>query len=78
MLLPNVSCPPCCALTNVKKHHVATGASESYTVPSHSGVTSITLKLWGAGGGGALTPGASLGADNETASSNVTQGTIGH
>ncbi|CAM9642237.1 unnamed protein product, partial [Ectocarpus sp. 12 AP-2014] len=33
-----------------------TGSPELYAVPSHSGVTSVTLKLWGAGGGGVLTP----------------------
>lgn len=50
------------------------GSPELYAVPRHSDVTSITLKLWGAGGGGVLTPAAAgILAENDT--SNATQGT---
>ncbi|CAM9246405.1 unnamed protein product [Ectocarpus sp. 6 AP-2014] len=50
-----------------------TGAPELYAVPSHSGVTSVTLKLWGAGGGGVLTPVAAAGAPGDNETSNATQ-----
>lgn len=49
------------------------GSPERYAVPRHSDVTSVTLKLWGAGGGGALTPAsADVLGGNDT--SNSTQG----
>ncbi|CAM9161625.1 unnamed protein product [Ectocarpus fasciculatus] len=50
-----------------------TGAPELYAVPSHSGVTSVTLKLWGAGGGGVLTPVAAADALGDNVVSNTTQ-----
>eukprot|EP00903_Cladosiphon_okamuranus_P009839 g9351.t2 len=53
-----------------------TGSPELYAVPRHSDVTSVTLKLWGAGGGGVLTP-ASAAILEETGTSNATQVTGG-
>lgn len=50
------------------------GAPELYAVPRHSDVRSVTLKLWGAGGGGVLTP-ALANTLGETGTSNATQGT---
>ncbi|CAM9278509.1 unnamed protein product, partial [Hapterophycus canaliculatus] len=51
-----------------------TGLPELYAVPSHSGVTSVTLKLWGAGGGGVLTPVAAGGVyGGENGTSNATR-----
>lgn len=51
------------------------GAPELYAVPKHSGVTSVTLKLWGAGGGGVLTPVAGADVyDGGNGTSNATQG----
>lgn len=52
----------------------AAGTPDVYAVPRHSDVTSVTLKLWGAGGGGVLTP-ASAAIVGETGTSNATQGT---
>eukprot|EP00752_Nemacystus_decipiens_P004487 g4097.t2 len=48
------------------------GSPELYAVPRHSDVTSVTLKLWGAGGGGVLTPGSARMLE-ETGTSNATQ-----
>lgn len=51
------------------------GVPEFYAVPSHSGVTRVTLKLWGAGGGGVLTPAAGADVyDGGNGTSNATQG----
>lgn len=51
-----------------------TGSPELYAVPEHSGVTSVTLKLWGAGGGGVLAPAAAMDMYGENGTSNATQG----
>lgn len=48
-----------------------TGSKQLYAVPNHSGVDKVTVKLWGAGGGGVVTPGDGF-ADKTT--SNSTRG----
>lgn len=52
------------------------GTPQIFEVPRHSGVKSVTLKLWGAGGGGVLTPAAAADVHGENSTANVTQGVV--